>query len=128
MEEKSYIKEKDTDLAKKSKARDKVKTNDTYSTEQLEGIAEKLDMSRGYTKEDIREKLKTIQDDHGYSRAQMTRVLQKLDQAHQYSILHYATMSNNVPFCQIVMEEYNCSKSVFKVVEVLSKLFINFIH
>ena len=81
-----------------------------YTDEELEDLVEKLEASRGYTKEDIIKRLNGIAVHHGYNKSQMTRMLEKLNEIDHYAILHYATIFNNVPFCQVVIEQYGCSK------------------
>ncbi|CAF1436980.1 unnamed protein product [Adineta ricciae] len=79
-----------------------------YTNEEFEDIVEKLEASRGYTKQGIVDHLKKIEKHHGYNKSQMTKILEKLNEADQYAILHYATTFNNVPFCQIIIENYGC--------------------
>ncbi len=81
-----------------------------YTNEEIEDIAEKLEASRGNTIEIIEERLNTIQKQHGYNKSQMTKMLEKLNESDQYTILHYGALYNNVPFCQCLIENYNCSK------------------
>jgi hypothetical protein len=82
----------------------------SYTSEELEDIVEKLEASRGYTKQGIIDHLEKIEKHHGYNKSQMTKMLEKLNESDQYAILHYATIFNNVPFCQIIIENYRCRK------------------
>lgn len=91
------------------------KHRQNYTDEELEDIVEKLEASRGYAKNDIFKKLEKIREHHAYNKSQMTKMLEKLNDKDQYAILHYATVFNNVPFCQIIIEEYNCS-NIFLVI------------
>lgn len=82
-----------------------------YTTEELEDIVEKLEASRGFVKQDIIAYLQKIEEHHGYNKSRMAKMLEKLNEEEgQYAILHYATSFNNVPFCEIIIENYGCSK------------------
>ncbi len=83
-----------------------------YNSEELEDIVEKLEASRGYSKQRIIDRLEEMGQHHGYNKSQMMKMLEKLNEADQYAILHYAAVFNNVPFCQIIIEKYGCSKSL----------------
>jgi len=82
----------------------------SYTSEELEDIAGKLEASRGYTKEMIEKRLNQIQKQHGYNNSQMKKMLEKLNESDQYAILHYGALFNNVSFCRCLIENYNCSK------------------
>jgi hypothetical protein len=81
-----------------------------HTTEELEDIIEKLEASRGYSKDDINIYLSNTEKHHGYNKSQMTKMLEKLNETDHYAILHYATIFNNIHFCQIIIKEYGCSK------------------
>lgn len=88
-------------------------SNHNYTSEELEEILEKLEASRGYDKSGIIKKLEEIETHHAFSKVQMRRMLEKLNETDQYAILHYATIFNNIPFWQIMIENYGCSKYRF---------------
>ena len=104
------VKEKKYNRENFMKMIDRSKEHHKYTEQELEDTVEQLEASRGYLKDDIIEYLQLIEKHHGYNKSQMTKMLEKLNETDHYAILHYATTFNNVPFCKIIIEQYECSK------------------
>jgi hypothetical protein len=105
------VKEKKYNRENFMKMIDRSKEHHQYTDQELEDVVEQLEASRGYLKDDIIKYLEKIEKNHGYNKSQMTKMLEKLNETDHYAILHYATSFNNVPFCQIIIEQYECSKT-----------------
>lgn len=88
-----------------------------YKEHEIPDIAEKIEASRGYTRDKIKKLIAKLQGEHGYNKRQMTRILDKLNESDHYGILHYGALFNNVPFCECLIEDYDCSKISLSIFE-----------
>jgi hypothetical protein len=101
-----FNRKKLTDIVKK-----KPKAAGVENEEQIADLVQKLEAYRGYNREKIKLLLEKIQNEHGYSIRQMTRMLEKLNESDHYTVIHYAALFNNVPFCECLVKDYKCSKN-----------------
>ena len=100
-----YNRKKLTQILRKNK-----KAAGVENEEQIADLVQKLQAYRGYNRNEIKSLLEKIRTAHGYSISQMTRMLEKLNESDHYTVIHYAAIFNNVPFCECLIEDYKCSK------------------